>query len=85
MLLGTDAEIKPSDGREADLEAETIGRRFGEALGPAHRDMENGVEPAEIGIARHLKLPPHGRFRAFRADQDDFQLIDRSDSCKHWR
>jgi hypothetical protein len=44
-------------------------------VGSTHRDLENSVDPAQIGIAGHPKPPPDV---GLRADQEDFQLIDRS-------
>ena len=42
-------------------------------VGPSHRDLQDGVEPAEVGVTRHSQPPPDGWLGA---DQDDFQVID---------
>ena len=44
------------------------------AVGPAHRHLDDGVQPAEAGVAGHLQPPPYGRLAA---EQDDLQLVDR--------
>src|SRR5512134_1875521 len=44
------------------------------AVGPAHRDLDDGVQPAEAGVARHLQPPPDRRLDPFKRY---LQLVNR--------
>jgi hypothetical protein len=45
------------------------------AVGPAHRHLDDGVQPAEVRFARHLESPPD---RRFDLGQSDLQMVNAS-------
>src|SRR5437588_12987559 len=47
------------------------------AVGPAHRHLDDGVQPPEVRFARHPESPPD---RRFDLSQSDLQTVDASTS-----